>query len=111
MVIHVRQSLGRVSRVLCAPAVAATRPLQQPARMATRLFFALALLLASVQLSHAVHFTNQNWTVVQWKDFLLQWEYDDGDPPNNGWYWGVVVWSAPNKGPVQLSNDIFNSMF
>ena len=78
--------------------------------MATR-FFALALLLALVQLSRAVHFTNTNWTIVQDQPFLLQWEYADGEPPNSTLVWYVVIWTTPNQAPLQPANNIFHSTY
>ena len=83
-------------------------PLGQPPRMATRLV-AFVLLLASAQLSHAVHFTNQNWTIAQSQPFLLQWEYEYGEP-NFTTFWDVVVWLTPNKSPLQPSNNLFHGI-
>lgn len=49
----------------------------------TMALFLLALVMPIVQISQAIHFTNQQWNVQQNQPFLLQWVYDIGDPPDN----------------------------
>jgi hypothetical protein len=71
---------------------------------------ALIFLVASVKVSQAIHFTNQQWDVQQDQEFLLQWAYDQSDPINKS-AWQVAIWlSEGNQWPINDGIILYNGM-
>jgi hypothetical protein len=71
-----------------------------------RFLSALIVLLASIQVSFSIHFTNSEWDVQEDQEFLLQWAYDSGDPTDSAWH--VVVWLAEGQHPLPDGIDLYN---
>jgi len=69
---------------------------------------ALTLLLVSIQVSLAIHFTNSKWDVQQDQEFLLQWAYNSEDPTNSAWH--VVIWLSDGQWPLSDGIALYNGM-
>lgn len=71
-----------------------------------RFLSVLLVLLASIQVSFSIHFTNTEWNVQEDQEFLLEWAYDRGDPTDSAWH--VVVWLAEGQHPLVDGVDLYN---
>lgn len=77
-----------------------------------RLSAVLYALAALVQVSQAIHFTNQQWDVHDNETFLFEWAYDYTDPDPDTFLTMITLLAYDVEFPWSnnYSNLIFNGM-